>query len=621
MLQRILAHLHLAHLWLLITTATSITLVVSSYLNVHLPPRLNAAIISDRASVQVIIQAATFILALLQITVIRGFLERWILHRLREQALTLDCLTFWAAISKGVLDKNGPRLYLALSLLWIPLLNSLQVWWTGALTPEVHLREVKETIQIPYYNQDTEGQYWNRTMWSAKLPIARHAQGSFSYSPIYTILGSILDSAAVATAAENATQVVPKLDNTGYRYLNRSHGVGASVGFDRRIEGQSQGGLETYHFVEPGYYADISCSHDPAMKASVKEVSSSGEGSWYRVLQSLPHGAEENIVLPGRVGDSSEIVALLGNPHDGRYGWGIVVGESAKAYEALNMTFCEVSFQRRDFRVEVLPGQGLINVTAINGLMEDGTVLGNDWSKMPTNVVHQIGMIVQTSGSALFSPLGNALVSNIAQAEQARRNKLLPDSLDEADISLYGITRALETMVDHILVGFAGAQFMIPPGEMGQKSTTMTASYQVFEIGNERFIWAVFATNCLILALLLAEPFVMARSSSRRGCEGVEFDWCEPKELILRTSFFGDMNHRFLDQRPSRITADLDLKEAGSIAIRLKDGDYGHEGVVLTDACGDAEDQVELLRTEEPRPVSAGYKFGVAQVDERAVRP
>ncbi|CAM1506510.1 Fc.00g061510.m01.CDS01 [Cosmosporella sp. VM-42] len=562
MVQRLWYIFRWAHLWLSVTTVESITLLVCSFMNIHIPSDLNSAITSNQPSVQAVIQVAVFILAFLQTAVIGELSGKLIFRHIRGKSIKLESLDGWAAIGKGTVCKK-PFGYLICSLIWIvhnvdlptALLNSLQVWWTGALTPEADLRQVVKQIQIPYYTEDLEGLDWNRTVVEDELPVFRQKLGAFSYSPIRTMLGSILDTAAVATSPDNATQTFRKLDNTGYRYINRSYGAGASVGFDRRIENETRGDLETYHFVEP-----------------------------------------ENIDLPGRR-DDSQVVALLGNPHNGRYGWGIVTGDNARSYQTLNLTFCEVIFERRDFRVEVLPGQRLINVTVNGGALRDTTTLGPAWNELPGNVVRQVGMIVQTSNSGIFSPLGNALVSNINQTILAQKNQVLPDnSLDETEISLLGITRALEAMVDHILVGIASAQYMIPGPDRGRKEVDMTASYKAFKIGNRGLIWTVFALNCGILLAFLCVKYLDPRDKGDHAA--TQFDWCEPTELILRTSLFGESNYRFLDDHPNWGPSSGDLKDVSrsdTTLIKLGEDNSGFQGFVLENAPDAEEERIELL--------------------------
>lgn len=132
--------------------------------------------------------------------------------------------------------------------------------WAGALTPEGTTDTANEVLTIPHYSSDPQAQYWNQTISVEPHPITRTSFGSFSYSPVLAILGSILDTAAVATSPENTTQIFRKLDNTGYSYFNRSYGVGASVGLSKALGThglETNTGLKSYEFTEWGYIVNM----------------------------------------------------------------------------------------------------------------------------------------------------------------------------------------------------------------------------------------------------------------------------------------------------------------------------------------------------------------------------
>jgi hypothetical protein len=268
-----------------------------------------------------------------------------------------------------------------------PLVLSLLpvTFWTGALTPVATTDTVEKIFTIPYYGQDLEQNFWNQSIGSGPQDTKRDSAGSFSYSPVRTILGSILDGAAAATAPNNVSQTYHKLDNTGYTYQGRSYGVGASVGFSPNTEQEK--GLSGYQFVEPGYLANISCWYNLTMDFTVQLAAGSEGPSWYKTSGELPSGSYESIYLPGE--DDSEVVSLLGNPYHGRNVWGIATGKNATRYEPLNLTTCEVFFSRRDFRVAVNSEQRFIAVTPIDeGVKLNGSeVLGQDWTQIQTNVV------------------------------------------------------------------------------------------------------------------------------------------------------------------------------------------------------------------------------------------
>lgn len=77
----------------------------------------------------------------------------------------------------------------------------------------------------------------------------------FSFEPQFLQHGLILDSASRASSLEsiqnpnvNTTVVHAKLDATGYSYVNRSYGVGASVGL---VDAFAQG-ANAYSYQEIG---------------------------------------------------------------------------------------------------------------------------------------------------------------------------------------------------------------------------------------------------------------------------------------------------------------------------------------------------------------------------------
>jgi hypothetical protein len=185
-------------------------------------------------------------------------------------------------------------------------------------------------------------------MGSTSPDITRISGGSFSYSPVRTILGSTLDGAAQATAPNASSQTHRKLDNTGYRYQGRSFGVGASVGF---AEVPTQNELRCYTFEEPGYMASITCWYDRKMSFHISQVPEGDQGYplFYRANGTISSGSYEDITLPGF--NDREVVALLGNPHKGRNVWGIATGQKADKYSQINQTSCEAFFDKRLFGV------------------------------------------------------------------------------------------------------------------------------------------------------------------------------------------------------------------------------------------------------------------------------
>lgn len=226
------------------------------------------------------------------------------------------------------------------------------------------------------------------------------------------ILGSILDTAAVATSPDNFTQILRKLDNTGYSYLGRSYGVGAGVGFSRAINNtlETKEGLKSYEFTEWGYMVNISCSYDYNTNFTIHSPSSSDERpTYYHAKGFVDNGSYESVYMPGE--DDSQVVAMLENPFHGRNVLAIATGKTAVNYQELNQTSCELFFNKHAFNVSVEHETRFISVSPLppeqNPEEEDPEVLGERWMMLQNNTVRQMGAVVQVSGARFFTPLGN----------------------------------------------------------------------------------------------------------------------------------------------------------------------------------------------------------------------
>ena len=283
--------------------------------------------------------------------------------------------------------------------------------WAGALTPVPVTTVIYSDFRIPLYGADPQNKFWNQTTTRLNPDVNRSSYGSFSYNPVRTILGSLLDNAAAATAPNSSTQTHRKLDNTGYTYQGRSYGIGASVGL---TEFTQTGILQNFTFLESGYMSNITCWYNHTMDFHVEQVPSGFDGYPYMWLATgnISDGSFENVMLPGY--DDSEIVALLGhNPQ-----WGIATGQNATKYAQLNQTSCQVTFNKQTFLAAVDSVQHLTTVSVLQNNSDIAnldtanlvmTSWGLDMSQLTYNLVEEIGLIFQASDSLIFSPLGSGM--------------------------------------------------------------------------------------------------------------------------------------------------------------------------------------------------------------------
>ncbi|MCJ1358082.1 MAG: hypothetical protein MMC33_008080 [Icmadophila ericetorum] len=381
-------------------------------------------------------------------------------------------------------------------------------FWAGAITPVPTTETLNRNFSIPYYSPDPNGRYWNKTVGVSVQNISRSSLGSFSYSPVRTIMGSMLDNAAYAVAPNTSTQIYRKLDNTGYTFQGRSYGVGASVGL---VEMPQQDGLLNYTLVESGFMANVTCWYN---RITTFHVSPRPGYAWYwQGCGHISSGDHECYSVPGY--DDSEVVILAGDPYRGQNEWGIATGQGATG---------------------ALPNRS----KHFNPSM-DALSLGAD--KLQFNVVQQIGAVAQTSCSSH---------SNIANTQAAQSNGFAPTDLNEEEINLLGIQTSLEVLVDAILVGFASAQFDIDPN--GTLPIVMNATYAAIKLGDERFVVLTSVINLTtVLPFLVIGLFFLLRDG---GESTTEFDYNDLENLIIGISLRGVEN---------AVTVNRKLRKEGTV--------------------------------------------------------
>ncbi|MCJ1431076.1 hypothetical protein MMC27_000426 [Xylographa pallens] len=414
--------------------------------------------------------------------------------------------------------------------------------WTGALTPVVATEVRDGDFSIPYYGPDPESKYWNQTTAGLDGVVNRSSYGSFSYNPTVTILGSLLDNAAVATAPNSLYQTHRKLDNTGYTFLGRSYGIGSSVGL---AEVPWNDNLQSFTFLESGFMSNITCWYNYTMDFHVEQDLADNDGYPYMwsATGHLSDGGFEYIRMPG-FGDS-EVVALLGhNPQ-----WGMATGQNASKYAQLNQTSCEVNFNKQTFVAavdvvkQVISIQPVSNETGIANLT--ATSWNLDMSQLADNLVEEIGLMVSASGALIFSPLGGAFISNIANTNASQANGFLPSTLNISDLALHGIASSLESMIDDILIAFSSAQFIIAgENNNGRMSSHLTATLAAVKIGDERFIVCISIINAVIVLL-----FVFEAVRNRGWKSGTLFDYRDLKCLVIGTTLGGAENMRIVEKK------------------------------------------------------------------------
>ncbi|CZR64429.1 uncharacterized protein PAC_14327 [Phialocephala subalpina] len=498
---------------LLVTSALAIFLIDTSRTNTVFSGSFYTFTIENRATIQIFIQVLSHVLGSIHLFAITAVFNAFTRRLFSKRAISLDFLSI------------------------LP-----PAFWAGATTPVATSRYETRTIQLPQYGADPQALFWNVTIGSSTVPVTRNQFGSFSYSPVRNILGSVLDEAALAIAPNTEIQTHRKLDNSGYTYIGRSYGVGASIGLSSTTLDPT---LERYRFFEDGYISDLTCWYNRTMGLHVflgQAASASGIPDIYFACGDISNGSGECVSFPGY--SDQEVVAMLGHTKNGVNQLGLTTGISASAYTALNQTSCNIFFTPKRFVVDVDSTQKTITVSPTEASVKDIDPTSNANAqadgRLPGQVVHnildQMGMLCQASASAEFSPLGNALIANIANAFNARSNGFIPTNLNDTELGLLGIESSLSTMVDSFLLAYSSAQFIIAgANNNGIQTTTMDVTVAGIRIGESSYIYTIAAINFCLIMLLIIEA-VRNRGWKDQGY----FDYRDLKSVIVGASIGGD---------------------------------------------------------------------------------
>ena len=130
----------------------------------------------------------------------------------------------------------------------------IQYLWTAALTPTITSYTQLQEGTVPRTGTGSYGFLNPRPPLPAfffwECEIQNQANGSFTNCPGYYQSGTLLQSASSATTVDGSQRNHTKNDNSGYRYVGRSYGVGSSVGLTIHESTATQ--ALAYNYTEDG---------------------------------------------------------------------------------------------------------------------------------------------------------------------------------------------------------------------------------------------------------------------------------------------------------------------------------------------------------------------------------
>lgn len=492
----------------------SVVLLISHWLQWTATGDFYHLVSSNRATLQLMVQIASNLLGYANLLVICRIINYDTRALLSVKPISLIYLRFWNAIISQQFTWDLPPLLLIPLSLWIIFAMVPSALWAGAITPVTVIVYEEVPIALPSYTNTTLLiQNWNDRL---KLPSVRNKRGIFAYNVGETFLGPLLQSASEGTTMDGGIDMRPKLDYTSFQYVDRSYGVGTSVGLtDDSILANPH--AQNYWYLETGYNAVVQCVYN---ESTAYHIESGGESLVWEAKGLLPDSlVVEHASYIGWSVDTIVAIAAGSSTSSPRRLLGIAAGET---YEFLNRTQCETFYVPTLFNVSVeLAGE---NIT-VTPLTTDDSVQDIEPRGNLTFLTNwQFSLIASDQTSAYSSLVGTSFNTSIANYQSAQ--ELLHGATPSPqNATLAGLQNSITAMVDSMLTAYAGAQIMVANET---KTTTAYVGVRAIRFGDYEYIVGVAVLSLTVMALYFADS---ARTGAWKGLQ--EFDYMNPTDLIL----------------------------------------------------------------------------------------
>ena len=348
--------------------------------------------------------------------------------------------------------------------------------------------------------------------------------GIFSYEPQYLLQGLLLSEAARASPTNRNwrhplgnTHYHAKLDNSGFNFANRSHGVGYSVGL---VDNFTSDAL-AYSYEEIGLSPQVYCIYNSSSNLVFSNMLDTGLGNpdvaLWQVGGTLPNAvsvaglatevdAEPPVFIASGTRNTSYVSFAVGVPNPGVKSF----------YDALNQTQCQIEMRPTLFTVSVDLTNNTITVIPVQG--RDPPHEPASASLLFSKVVSTLGAISYITATSLgTSPFGNAFINNIFQSgatdPQQRRQ---------------AITDSLTNMLDNTLLIINSAQLLLMPNNV---AVPVNVSRPALQFGTPVYIYLVVASQVVVWLIYVGE---LIRTRFWHGV--TEFDFLDPTKILLAAS-------------------------------------------------------------------------------------
>jgi hypothetical protein len=512
-----------------LTTTTSVSLIVliGNAREHTLSTDALRFVTENRATVQLLIQILSNILGLLCGATISILISYGTRYNLWQRPVKLEVLRLWHDLCMRNIRWSHPWKFLIPLVIFVVISAAPSAIWAGALTPVVTEVQRAGTILIPSYdNSDLIVEYPSEI--NSQGPTLRDTKGLFTYSVGVLMQGSLLASAASATPVDGSTRRHRKLDYSQYTYFGRSYGVAASVGLldETTLIDKT---TKSYTYEEDGYRTGVRCSYNVSSQYTITDIP--GLEMLYAAQGKLPNSNDpEYSVMVGHTKDAIVSMGVGRNQTDPRR---IVAIASGISYQNLNSTQCTLDYVPTKFNVTVGLQERNITVTPIAEHPSLPYQAFSAEANLTSVVTRQLEIISNAQTNLYVSLVGNSLNASIADYITAHDSASdRPISLSDA--TLPGLSNALAAMIDDMMVAYGSAQLMI-----AKQYTPVPAVFKstALRIGQNSYIYATLAINCVILVLLLSEGI-----RTRGWTQVVVLEYSDPAALIVAAATMDSLN-------------------------------------------------------------------------------
>ena len=451
-------------------------------------------------------------------------------RRLRQSALALNTLHFWISLTQDRMDWNVVPKLLAPLVVFTVITAIPSALWAGAMAPVSTEAIVYGSTKVPAYDSLPSFEHLSETTFTVKEEVRTKA-GIFSYSVGLKLFAQLVAAAASASPPDGSTPIRAKPDETQYVYNGRSYGIGSAVGLVSYTSTASN--VSSYTFNETGYYPHVTCIYNETSAYGIVEEGRYPGVNFYDAIGYVPNsdleeGPEYDPYASQSHYGTANLVAF-GTTHALPFNrQRFVTIAAGKNYHFLNQTQCDVHFTPTEFEVSV---SSLNRTIIVQPLLKNGTSAPHDIDPsghLSWAVMRQITAVGHQAMGWDLAPLGqafNSSIQNYKSAQNLSTSQNEPSNVNKKSDNLPGIASSMTAMIDDILIGFASAQIKVrkDTDEVGARF-----SVPAVEFGQEKYIYAVFVVNTVILLLV-----VLQACYTGLWRELPAFDCLDPRSIII----------------------------------------------------------------------------------------